>query len=68
MQNMVEISMSCNVSNCRGAADLEIKNWKLEIPILLQSNKIVDTLVVHAVNDGCWLLAVSTLPVAKLTR
>lgn len=30
--------------------------------------KGLDTLVVHAVNDEYWLLAVSTLPVAKLTR
>ena len=30
--------------------------------------KGLDTLVVHAVNDDYWLLAVSTLPVAKQTR
>jgi len=47
---------------------LEIRNKDLEISILLTSNKIVDTLVVHAVNDGHWLFEVSTLQVAKLTR
>ncbi len=30
--------------------------------------KGLDTLVVHAVNDGHWLSEVSTLQVAKLTR
>ncbi len=30
---------------------LEIRNLDLEILILLRSNKIVDTLVVHALND-----------------
>ena len=30
--------------------------------------KGLDTLVVHAVNDGHWLFEVSTLQVAKLTR
>ena len=30
--------------------------------------KGLDTLVFHAVNDGYWLLVVSTLSVAKLTH
>ena len=30
--------------------------------------KGLDTLVVHALNDGHWLLGVSTLGVPKLTR
>ena len=32
------------------------------------SNNIVDTLVVHALNDACLLFRVSTLGAAELTR
>ena len=28
----------------------------------------LDTRVVHAINDGCWVWGVSTPPVPKLTR
>ena len=72
MQNAVEMSASRNKSFgiwiLRIWICLEIRNWDLEIPNLLRSNKIVDTLVVHAVNYGHWLFEVSTLQVAKLTR
>ena len=40
---------------------LKIKNFKLKITILLRSNKIVDTPVVHALNDVLSLFGVSTL-------
>ena len=37
-------------------------------PRLLRSNNIVDTLVVHALNDACLVFRVSTLGVPELTR